>query len=178
MNKLIYVLMGIIILLSAVACRQNTRQGKNYNHETGVDQQGLSFIAAAIAGGNTEIKASGLALTNSSNQHIIGFAKMMIEDHTHAGDELKTLASSKSVTLTDTISKLHEQLIGNISTKKGGAFDKAYIQMMVNDHEQAVKLFKSATTNDSEDIQQFAKKTLPTLQMHLDSANKICVVLK
>ena len=178
MNKVIYVVMGIVMLLSVMACRHNNKQGKNYNEETGVDQQGLAFINSATEGGLTEIKASGLALTQSSSQRVISLAKMMVDDHSKASDELKKIAANKNVTLADTLSKVHEKMIAQLAGKKGAAFDKAYIQMMVIDHEQAVALFKAAATNTSQDIQGFVQKTLPTIQMHLDSANKLCTMLK
>ncbi|CAN5271851.1 hypothetical protein BH09BAC6_BH09BAC6_05880 [soil metagenome] len=177
MNKLIYVVMGIVILLSAMSCRNN-KQGKNYNAETWLDQQGLSFINAVNDGSITEVKASALALTKSGDQQIVRFAKMIVDDHFVTGDELKKITANKNVIGKDSISKEHLQMLAQLTTKKGKAFDKAYIQMMVIDHEKSVQLFKEASTNTSQDIQNFIQKNLPTVQTHLDSANKICSALK
>ncbi|MDB5017969.1 MAG: hypothetical protein JWQ84_2801, partial [Mucilaginibacter sp.] len=80
MKNVTYLSLGIVILLFAGACQNE--HGKNYNDATKVDQDGLAFIKNGIEGGLTEVKLSCLSLTNSSNQRLIGFAKMMIYDHT------------------------------------------------------------------------------------------------
>jgi len=50
--------------------------------------------------------------------------------------------------------------------------------MMVDDHEKAVELFAGATRNNAPEIKSFASKTLPTIQMHLDSSKAILASLK
>ena len=176
MKNLTYLILGVIAVFLVQAC--HNKRAKNYNQTTLVDIQGLNFITNGIEGGLAEIKASGLAITNSSNQRVIGFAKMMISDHTQAGDKLKKIETDKLVVEKDTINADHQKMITDISKKTGPAFDKAYMQMMVKDHENAVKLFADATTNNESAIQNFAKKTLPIIQMHLDSAKVIVASLK
>jgi len=176
MKNLIYSFFWVIIILLIQAC--NDKHGKNYNTSALVDTAGISFINNALAGELTEIKASGLVITKSSNQRVLSLAKMMIEDHTKAREQLKKIASDKQATVEDTIDGPHQQMISDLSKKSGIAFNKAYVQMMVNDHEQAVKLFTNATQNDDLDIKNFAAKTLPTIQTHLDSANAILTALK
>ncbi len=61
-----------------------------------------------------------------------------------------------------------------MAKKSGKAFDKAYVNQMVDDHKKAVKLFEDASQNCKDpDLKAFAAKTLPTLKMHLDSINAI-----
>jgi len=176
MKNLIYLVTGLIFLLSAQACQD--KKGKNYNQQQHDDQDGIVFIKSGIEGGMTEIKASGLAITNSNNQKVIGLAKMMIDDHTKVGEELKQLETDKKIIEKDTISAAHQQMITDLSKKSGAAFDKAYLQMMVADHEQAVKLFTNASTNPDKAIKKVASDNLPAIKMHLDSANAICISLK
>ena len=174
MKNLIYLPLGIIILLSAQSCQD--KRAKNYNKQ--LDQDGVVFIKTGIEGGLTEIKASGLAITNSNNQRVIGLAKMMIDDHSKAGDELKKIEADKKVDEKDTINTDHQQIIAELSKKSGAAFDKAYMQMMVSDHIAAVKLFTDGSHNMDTEISKFASVTLPTIQMHLDSANAVLTSLK
>lgn len=176
MKHLIYLVsMGAFLVLMA-AC--GDKHGKNYNNEAGPDQNGVLFIKNGIEGGLAEIKASGLAITNSNNQKVIGLAKMMIEDHTKAGDELKKIEADKKIDEKDTLSSAHQQAIDGLSGKSGVAFDKAYLQLMVADHTQAVDLFTTASHNPDSEINAFASKVLPTIKMHLDSANAILSTLK
>jgi putative membrane protein len=176
MKNLIYLVFGVMGLLFVQACQD--KHGKNYNKLDKPDQDGLVFLKNGIEGGLTEIKASGLAITNSSNQRVIGLAKMMIDDHTKAGDALKKIESDKHVEEKDTVSSDHEKIISDLAKESGPAFDKAYLQQMVTDHEGAVKLFTNASQNTDLEISQFAAKTLPTIKMHLDSVNAILTSLK
>jgi len=157
MKNLICLVLGIASMLLVQACHQ--KRSKNYNREkTTIDRQGSNFIKDAAEGGHAEIKASGIAITKTNNQRVIAFAKMMISDHTRAGEELKKIETNNSITEKDSISADHQKVIGDLSNASGRAFDKSYMQMMVNDHEKAVSLFSGATTNADAEIQNFAKK--------------------
>ena len=103
---------------------------------------------------------------------------MLINDHTKSNDVLKKLESDKKISETDTISSAHKLMLDDLSKKTGAAFDKAYLQTMVADHEQVIKLFMTASKNTDPEIVKFANSTLPTLKLHLDSANTICIALK
>lgn len=175
MKNLIYLATVIILLFCTQACRD--KKGKNYNQAQD-DQNGVLFIKNGIEGGLMEIKASGMVITKSNNQKVIGLAKMIIDDHTQFGDDLKKLEADEKITETDTISQAHQLQLKDLEQKKGTEFDKAYLQMIVIDHEDAVKLFTNATTNSDSKIRKVATQSLPTIKMHLDSANAICVSLK
>lgn len=177
MKNLICMLLAMVTLFVLPSCQDN-RKARNYNSKTLVDGGGITFIKSGIEGGLTEIKAAKIAETNSKNPDIINFAKMMIADHTKAGDELKKIESDKYVTGGDTVSGDHQKMIAQLATKTGTDFDRLYIQTMVLDHEAAVRLFTEATNDKSATIKNFAAKTLPTLKMHLNSAKDICARLK
>lgn len=176
MKKLLYALSCAAISTLIASCAY--KQATNYNNETNADQEGLAFIQNGLEGGLTEIKASGLAITNSSNPRVLSLAKMMINDHTNAGNQLEKIKADKDVMAEDRINTPHMEMIHALSEKKGADFDKAYVQMMVDDHENAVELFAAATRNNSPEIEDFAKKTLPTIQMHLDSSKAVLASLK
>ncbi|MDB5007975.1 MAG: hypothetical protein JWP45_2368 [Mucilaginibacter sp.] len=176
MKNVTYLSLGIVILLFAGACQNE--HGKNYNDATKVDQDGLAFIKNGIEGGLTEVKVSGLALTNSSNQRVIGFAKMMIDDHTKADSGFMKLEKDKLVDGKDSINSTHHKMISDLSKKTGAAFDKAYIAMMVADHDGAVDLFTKGSQNTSIEVSKFASENLPKIKMHLDSAKAIFSALK
>jgi len=176
MKNITFLAIGMILFIFAQACQNN--HPKNYNDTTKVDSAGQKFIKTAIEGGLTEIKASGLAITNSNNQQVIGLAKMMINDHTNADSALKKMEISKLADSTDTINAAHQQMIGALSSQKGAAFDKAYLAMMVADHQAAFDLFTNAGKSTDADVDQFAAATLPTIKMHLDSAKAILAALK
>lgn len=177
MKKLIYPVLGLAIALSVQSCMDNYK-AKYLNEKTLVDDGGTTLIKNGLEGGLTEIKASSLAATHSQNQEVISFAKMMIADHADVDSTLRWLEDDKMITEKDTISGEHQELIDSLATKTGPAFDKAYMTMMVNDHKEAEELFAGQVDNKNETIQNFARKTLPTIQMHLDKAKELAGSLK
>jgi putative membrane protein len=69
--------------------------------------------------------------------------------------------------------------MNKLSGLSGDAFDREYINLMVKDHESAVKDFEKASTKAKDpDVRAFATKTLPTLREHLQQVRDIQSHLK
>ncbi len=95
----------------------------------------------------------------------------MVDDHSKANDELKTLAQNKNITLPTDLDAKHKALRDRLSKLQGAQFDKAYMQAMVQDHKQDVSEFRHESTSGTDpDVKSFAAKTLPTLEDHLKLA--------
>jgi len=154
----------------------------NKNNTAGtiaVDQSTADFMVKVADVGMTEVKLGGIAQEKASNRRIKDFGQMMTRDHTKAGDELKSLARRKNVTLPDSIGNDHSKKIADLSKKSGKDFDKAYIDMMVDGHQSTVSDFEKASNNTKDpDIKSWIDNTLPTLRMHLDSAKAIQKAIK
>ena len=174
---LLYLIAIIVILFTAYSC-QDKHKAKNYNDKTLADDEAINFIKQGLEGGLTEIRTASMAKDNSSNPRIINFANMIIADHIRADNELKKIENDKLIDDRDTVSSEHQKMIASLSEKSDIDFDRAYMDMMIVDHEKAVELFRSVANNTSATIQKFASKTLPILQMHLDSAKAIRKTLK
>jgi putative membrane protein len=139
-----------------------------------VSKSDQGFMSDAADGGMTEIKASQVAGQQATNPRVKQFAAMMVTDHSNAGDRLKALAQSKNVPLPPDISDQHQKAVDELKQKSGADFDKAYMKMMVKDHQEVVHAFEhaSGSVQDSS-LKNFIVTTLPTLRMHLDSAKAI-----
>ncbi len=149
----------------------STKMAASSTPASDMDKQ---FMMDAGAGGNTEVAASKLALERSSNDRVKSYANMMIADHTKAGDELKSLASQKSVTLPDSVMEKQHKELDDLRGTSAKNFDKAYIKMMDKDHKETIDKFEKASQKaDDADVKSFATKTLPTLKMHKDSVDAI-----
>lgn len=171
MKKLIYPVLGLAIAFSVQSC--DNWKAKYYNEKSLVDQPGMEFLNHAIEGGLTEVAASKLAVANSTNPDVVEFAKMMINDHTKADNALDSIKYDQLVTGKDTISGEHRVILDSLATKKGADFDKAYIGMMVKDHDGAVELFTEATSDKNSHIHYFAIDNLPTIKAHLEKAEEL-----
>lgn len=132
------------------------------------DQQ---FMMKAAQGGMAEVKLGQLAKDHASSQAVKDFGQTMVDDHTKAGDELKTLASQKNVTLPTSLSSEDQATLDRLSQLNGAAFDKAYMDDMVSDHRKDISEFQTeAASGTDPDVKAWASKTLPTLQHHLQMA--------
>lgn len=133
-----------------------------------------SFWNDAAQAGMAEIMLGNLALQKSSNDEVKQFAQKIVDDHTAAGNELKSLASSKSMTLPTDVNAKQKATYDKLNALSGDEFDKEFIKVMVKDHEKAVSLFKNQSEKGTDiDVKAFAAKTLPTLQGHLDMAKQM-----
>ncbi|MBS1522947.1 MAG: DUF4142 domain-containing protein [Bacteroidetes bacterium] len=168
----------LVPALYVVSSCDDPKKANNYNQETTVNQSSLNFINTAIDGGRTEVKLANVATQVSQNPRILHFAKMMITDHTKGIEELKALRKKALINPNDVLNSEHRKLIDSLSKLSGTEFDKAYMQAMVSDHEKAVDLFREETQEREASVQTLARKTLPTLEMHLDSAKAIDAALK
>lgn len=129
------------------------------------------FAVMATNAGMTEIEASKLALNTSSNANVKKYAQMIVDEHTAAGAKLSALAASKNISVPTVLSTDSQDKINDLGKKTGKDFDKAYIDMMVSEHKDAVDAFQKENTNTTDaDLKSFTAETIPVLQKHLDEA--------
>jgi putative membrane protein len=135
------------------------------------------FVMNAYRGGLLEVALGKVATEKASSEDVKKFGQLMVDDHSKANDELKSLADSKKIDLTKAEASAKKRAEGasqKFSKLEGADFDKAYMALMVKDHEQDVKEFeKESKDGEDADIKAFAAKTLPTLQKHLDMAKEL-----
>jgi putative membrane protein len=128
-----------------------------------------SFVKQAAEGGMLEVAKGKLAAQKASHDAVKQFGQKMVDDHTKAGDELKSIASGKSISLPgDTPTPPMQALLAKMEKLEGAAFDRAYVDDQIRDHEKTVALFeREAKTGKDAELKAFAEKTLPTLKEHL-----------
>jgi putative membrane protein len=134
----------------------------------------VDFLAAASTAGLNEIGLSKLAQTKATSPEVRKFAAMMVSDHTKAGEELNTVGKKKDVKPATEMDSAHKSIMQKLQGLSGADFDKAYVDAMIDDHEDAVDLFRSqANSGKDPEIKALAAKTLPTLEGHLKMINEI-----
>jgi putative membrane protein len=132
------------------------------------------FLTEAAQGGMAEVELGKLASTKSQNAEVKKFAEMMVTDHSKANNELKELAAKKNFSLPTEVSAKHKSLMDKLNGLSGAAFDKAYVEAMVDDHEEDTEAFKDESEDGKDaDVKAWAGKTLPTLQKHLEMIKAI-----
>ena len=132
------------------------------------------FMVEAASGGLMEVELGQLAAQNASSAKVKEFGQRMVKDHSKANEELKSLAAQKNITIPSTPGEKHQNHINDLKEKKGADFDKVYMRMMVEDHEEDVKKFEDVANNAKDaEIKAFASKTLPVLKEHHQMSKSI-----
>jgi putative membrane protein len=121
-----------------------------------------------------EVDLGELAQQKASNDAVRQFAQRMIADHGKAGQELAQLAASKGIELTTQPSRADQREKDQLARQAGPAFDRAYVKMMIKDHEQDVAAFRKMSRQAKDpDLKEWAAKTLPVVEDHLKTIREI-----
>jgi putative membrane protein len=129
-----------------------------------------------------EIKAGKLAQEKGSSSDVKQYGAMLVKDHTKADQDVTALASKMKVDLN--AMKVHaehqekrevkENKMEQLQKMTGKDFDRAFAQMMVNGHREAIEMVKDARgTVQNPELKSLLERLLPTLQKHEDMANDI-----
>lgn len=133
-----------------------------------------NFANKAAAAGLAEVAEAQLALQKSSSQDVKNFAQRMVDDHSKANDQLKSIASQEGLNLPTSPAKSDQQKAQALQKLSGGAFDRRYISDQVSAHKEAVSLFTTESKNGKDSaLKNFAAQTLPTLQDHYKMVQSI-----
>jgi putative membrane protein len=150
----------------------NTAGGANSNAAGGaLAASDRKFVLAAGMGGMAEVQLGQLAVQRAASDDVKQFGQRMVDDHTRANNELMQVASQKGITLPTALDAKHQADMNKLSGLSGADFDRAYMKLMVKDHQKDTKEFrKEADKGQDADVKGFAARTLPTLEEHLRMA--------
>lgn len=193
MKKLLIPSMLFATLIAGTSCGENNDNKTNTDSttttmtsgdtmgttgSTGMSNNSLdhdsTFVLEAASGGLMEVTLGKLAATNASSAEVKKFGAQMVTDHSAANNELMAIAATKNITVPANPAEKHQKHIDELKTKKGAEFDKAYMRMMVEDHEEDVSKFeKEATDGGDADVKAFAASKVPILKSHHEMAKGI-----
>jgi putative membrane protein len=150
-----------------------------------------TFINDMAIAGMAEVQLGKLATQRAQSAEVKEFGQMMVKDHTQANAELARVAQEQKITLPTQLDQKHRDLVDRLSKLKGAEFDREYMRAMVPGHEEvAMKLRTKAGSqatpntqgsqsvgtsgaNSEQALVQWASKSLPTVQHHLERAKEI-----
>jgi len=132
-----------------------------------------TFVTKAAQGGMAEVEFGKLATEKASSDSVKQFGQRMVDDHSKANDELKSLAQQKNMTLPTEMNAKDKAEQDQLLKLSGEAFDRAYMRMMVEDHRRDVNEFRNESKAGKDpEVKAWAAKTLPTLEDHLKMAQE------
>jgi putative membrane protein len=171
LGRSVFAALALVLSFGAYAADKKSSDGK-------ASKSDASFMKDAANDSAAEIALGKVVPQKSQNADVKAFSQRMVDDHTKASQELEPIASRMGVSLPKEPTGSHAKMVKELA-KKDKKFDHEYAEAMVKDHEKAVKLFeKTSKKGDSEEVRQFAAKTLPTLQEHLKMAKDLKAKVK
>ena len=193
-NSILYV-SGLALAMMAASCGNNAatdtkQQAENANdakidsakvvNPSGETTTAMSnmkpdadFAVAAADGSMMEVELGKLAQEKGISKQVKDLGAMMMKDHSMASSELMGVAKAKNITLPSSASEKCQQKIQELREKKGIDFDKAYTDLMVDDHKEDIDAFKKEAEKGNDSVLvMWAKGKLPTLEHHLMMAEQ------
>jgi putative membrane protein len=153
------------------------------------------FISEMTIAGLTEVRLGQIAAERAARADVKGFGQMMVKDHTAANAELSRIAGEVKIVPPTEIDKKHADLVARLSKLEGADFDAAYIAAMVEGHQAVATQLREWTMAsrpvgpppagdpkaadiarggpNEEKLTQWAIKTLPTVEKHLERARAL-----
>ena len=171
MRRRRYLGMGAILVLALFAW-----SGLSIAQDSGsqVSAKDKAFIKKAAQGGLEEVEIGKMVASKAQSNDVKQFAQRMVDDHTKANDQLKSVAQQKGVTVPTTMDAQGQALKARLEKLSGDQLDKAYMKAMVQDHTKDVHEFKTESQAAKDpDVKSFASSTLPTLESHLQQAKQV-----
>lgn len=184
-KQIIVFAFGAMMVCSACGnqnSKDSVKEAMDKNESTaapGISEADRNYAVKAASGGMMEVELGQMAAAQASSQLVKDFGQSMAGDHSAANEELKGLAAQKQITLPDVPGKDHQDKIDKLRKKTGKEFDKAYMEMMVDDHKEDIALFENEANNGNDpDLKSWAAAKLETLRHHLHMAEQTKEMIK
>ena len=90
-----------------------------------------------------------MASEKGASPDVKKFGKMMVDDHTAAGDRLKAIATQHNVEWPAGLDDKHRDLRDKLAKLSGAEFDREYMSAMVEGHEAVANKLESRIDKDT-----------------------------
>jgi putative membrane protein len=139
-----------------------------------ISQSDKEFLNFAAKVNQSEIQGGLAAEKKADAPAVRAFARLMVLDHMQLESQLAGIATENGVELASGASVAAKQGMANLQTMSGSKFDAAFMQDMVEGHQQAVEKFKAEKGKaQAQPVDAVVTATLPILEQHLALAQAV-----
>ena len=133
-----------------------------------------AFMTTAARGGMAEVEMGRLAQQNGRSPAVKRFGQTMVSHHGRSNQEMMALAQQKQITPPGTMGAEQRGIYDDLAKLRGAAFDRAYAQAMVRDHQEDLRQYREEAADGTDpDVKAFAARQVPLLQEHLRMAQRL-----
>ncbi len=167
---------ALIVLVASCGYNQKPKDTKDVAEERNDEmfdnnkkEKDAQFLVNAAEINLEGIQLGQLAQQKGGTAEVKELGKMMEVAHTKSLNDLKALAKSKMITIPTSPTNDARDAYNELNEETGSDFDKAYADMMVSEHEDAIETFEDASEDSNDnDIKNWARASLPGLRAHLE----------
>ena len=163
---------GLTLALGSGAFAQTPRPDQQPPRETTTNAMSadVEFAQKAAKGGKHEVDGAKFAAGKASNADVKALANKLVKDHTAANNELMSIMKKKQIAAAADDKAAPEAW----RNETGAAFDRAYIDHVIAEHEKDIALFETQSKDGRDaELKAWAGKKLPTLREHLKTAQDL-----
>jgi putative membrane protein len=138
---------------------------------TKLDHRDTAFIKDASQGGLAEVEMGRVAEQQAQNPQVKQLGQRLVQDHSKANQQLMQIAQQEGVNLPADTSRKESHAEKQLQGKTGAAFDKAFVEHALTDHEKDIRKFQTELQNtQNPQLKAWIEQTLPSLRQHLEMA--------
>jgi putative membrane protein len=172
--KKIFFAIAVATAFATPAFAQSLGEKTGVNSVLGIAPKTEDFVREVAISDMFEIEAAKIA-QEKENADEKKFAQQMITDHTKTNGELKDMVRANMESdLPTALDDSSQKKLDQLRNTRSQAFASVYDPMQVSAHKDAIALFERyAKGGEDPKLKDWAAKTLPTLQHHLELAQQM-----
>jgi putative membrane protein len=174
MKRMTLIIAAAALLISSSAFAQSVGEKTGVNSALGIAPKTADFVKEVAMSDMTEIAAAKIG-QERGNAREKAFATQMITDHTKTSEELKSMVPAEArAAIPTALDSSSQSKIDKLKNAKPDDFSSDFDAMQVSAHKDAVSLFERyAKGGEDPKLKEWAGKTLPALQHHLEMAQNL-----
>ena len=135
-----------------------------------------NFVAQANLGAPFQVESGRLAEKKATTAHLRDYAHLMVVTHIPVIDDLTAILQRKGVNPPPNplLHAAYNTMIAALKAEHGAAFDRDYVNGQVDYQKGNAALFQYEIQNGTDpELKEFASRTLPKIEDHLQRALKL-----
>jgi putative membrane protein len=170
-----------VVFLSGCAGGSDTKEVNNLAQpvkaptpeNSGADKRVVDFLSSATEMRKMNIIRGEMAQREGKSQALREYGALLIEDQSKMLKEINAIVEVKKITLPKFIDFSFNEEQAALRNKKGEAFDRFFISLMIQHHLQEAQAFREAITFQDSDVKIFAVKYLPLIEQSQSQLQEI-----
>jgi putative membrane protein len=148
------------------------------NGNGGVQTADREFMSKAAQEGMAKFQLAYAALQNAHSEEVKAFARQVLADYYKSQGALIDIANQQFIALPTEPDPKDKATLNSLLQLHGEAFDKAYMQTMLDGHRSDLAQFKQeAKSGNNQAVIDWANQNLPTLQSQYKEAEKVAPIV-